>query len=212
MKLVSVFQKILYLSVFLTCLIIFLVQVSRFIERYIERETSISLNVQRYYIFCNIFYKLNLMENIIESFRTQLTEFPSVTICPDYSIAYRRDVLAKFNTTVGEIRSLNFPNLSISTSRFFDLVTQNLTEILTSLTIKTLEKDNGSSFIKTTMYDENIPSIFKRSSISEHFKIIDDKEWITHVYLLFGRCYSYNIPIDLKRRGVYEELKKFVYN
>ena len=75
--------------------------------------------------------------------------FPSLTICPDYDVAYKRDILAKYNTTVKKVRNLHFPNLTkhnITTREFFKIATFNLTEIVSKVDISTLHKFKDSNF------------------------------------------------------------------
>ena len=81
-----------------------------------------------------------MMMNII-NFSTTETEFPSFTICPDFDVAYKEDVLEKYKTSKWDMRGLRFPNTrskNLSTLQFFKMVTYNLTEIVTSMSIETI--------------------------------------------------------------------------
>ena len=145
-----------------------------------------------------------MMMNII-NFSTTETEFPSFTICPDFDVAYKEDVLEKYKTSKWDMRGLRFPNTrsnNLSTLQFFKMVTYNLTEIVTSMSIETIKKYPASTnFTKLTMYDLERVGL-QNDSITEKQIPLDEKKWISETYLLFGRCFSYVIPKLQKEHGV----------
>ena len=103
------------------------------------------------------------------------------------------------------MRGLRFPNTrskNLSTLQFFKMVTYNLTEIVTSMSIETIKKYPASTnFTKITMYDLEKLGI-QKDSITETKIPLDEKKWISETYLLFGRCFSYVIPKMQKEHGV----------
>ena len=68
-----------------------------------------------------------------------------MTICPDYQVAYKTDVLAKYNVTASDIRKFRFPKLTNLTSlEFFRMVTFELNEVLKDMYIEGAYKIKGS--------------------------------------------------------------------
>ena len=134
---------------------------------------------------------------------TSKTEFPSFTICPDYDVAYKKNVLEKYKVSRSDIRKLRFPDTRNLTSyEFFKIATFNLTEIVTSATIKTLRKyPKSTNYTKVEMYDVNNLGI-QNSTITTMKVVLDEKQWSSETYLHFGRCFSYTIPEIQKQHGV----------
>ena len=68
-----------------------------------------------------------------------------MTICPDYQVAYKTDVLAKYNVTASDIRKFRFPKLTnLTTLEFFNMVTFELNEVLKDMFIEGAYKIKGS--------------------------------------------------------------------
>ena len=68
-----------------------------------------------------------------------------MTICPDYLVAYKTDVLAKYNVTAWDIRKFRFPRLKNLTSlEFYQMVTFELNEVLKDMFIEGAYKIKGS--------------------------------------------------------------------
>lgn len=124
---------------------------------------------------------------------TNSTDFPSFTICPDYQVAYKDEFLG--NLSKNDIRSLKFP----ISWEFFTQITHNLTEIVKSVTVKTLKKLPGTNVTKTTFMDVLTQDFNYYSTRAEQIK---NEDWLSKTYLLFGRCFSFTIPSELKQRGV----------
>ena len=65
-----------------------------------------------------------------------MADFPSMTICPDYGVAYKTEILSKYNVTASDIRKFRFPKLKNMTSlEFFRMVTFELDEVLMDMFI-----------------------------------------------------------------------------
>ena len=65
--------------------------------------------------------------------------FPAFTICPEYFVAYKRDLLKMSGLDVRDLRtSLTYPsNLNMTPSEFFNRITYNMDDIIFSLEIGT---------------------------------------------------------------------------
>ena len=82
---------------------------------------------------------------MVFNFRSSIADFPSMTICPDYTVAYKTDVLAKYNVTDSDIRKFRFPKLKNLTSlEFYRMVTFELNEVLKDMFIGCAYKIKGS--------------------------------------------------------------------
>ena len=138
-------------------------------------------------------------------FSTTKVEFPSLTICPDYDVAYKEDILKEYKISIREIRKLRFPDTksqNLTSLDFFKLSTHNLTEIVTSMTIKTLKNyPPSTNFTKVTMYDVNKLGV-QNDTITTMKIPLNERHWTSQTYLLFGRCFSFAIPKNQKQHGV----------
>ncbi len=68
-----------------------------------------------------------MQENTDDIISTRIATFPSITICPDFHTAYKRDILARHGLAVDDIRKrIIFPKIlssNISMTAFFESVT-----------------------------------------------------------------------------------------
>ena len=118
---------------------------------------------------------------------TDNAEFPSLSICPDYHEAYNPKVLEKFNTSSHQMRDLKYPNTSFGSLHFFELSTYNLTEILKQMTIQFRQFENKLIYTKES---------------------IDEREWKQQNWPTLGRCFTYDLPMKLRKLDVrYIEVK-----
>ena len=177
-------MKALYALIFTICLVVFLVQSVGFFEKYLNKDTSVSLEITD----------------------TSRAIFPSLTICPDYDVAYKRKELEKYGTNVKNIRNLIFPNLNkfnLTTRDFFKMVTYNLTEIVSKVDISTLQTFNGSNATKLSIYD---PILYEDSDPPRSESVVhvplDDQHWKEYAYDNFGMCYNYKIPLEHRKLGI----------
>ena len=97
----------------------------------------------------------------------------------------------------------------MSSYQFFKIATFNLTEIVTSATIKTLRKyPTATNYTKIEMYDVNKLGI-QNNTVTTMKILLDEKQWFSETYLLFGRCFSYTIPGIQKKQGVSSPLHNY---
>ena len=104
-------------------------------------------------IFRNWIFSLGITfchENVIPYYSTANATFPSITICPDYYIAYKQEILTKFGITADDIRDrLKFPeNLKEpeTPGSFFQNVTFDLDETVAKIIFTTEKKPPNSNF------------------------------------------------------------------
>ena len=127
-----------------------------------------------------------------------------MTICPDYTVAYKTDELAKYNVTASDIRKFKFPKLENMTSlEFFREVTFDLDEVLMDMVIEAayiIEGTRVSSFYITENWPEGE---HPTERFYGHFMYLNFSEgWKTEYYKTFGRCYTYTIPDWIKKQRV----------
>ena len=83
-------------------------------------------------------------------YSTAEATFPSITICPDYENAYKRDILAKFRISVDDFRrKLKFPEPSKESESLGSLflnVTHDLDEIIAKIIFATGRKVPNTNF------------------------------------------------------------------
>ena len=92
-------------------------------------------------------------------FSTGKAPFPSMTICPHYNTAYRRDLLSNYKLTIDDLRKkLIFPKVAdsnISLSTIFEELTYNWEDMISGISIKTglkLENTNYTIFLFASNY------------------------------------------------------------
>ena len=178
------FFKVSYAVIFLALLITLLAVVQNFFERYLNKDTSVSLDIAE----------------------TKNAEFPSLTICPDYEVAYKRELLAEFGTNVDNMRDLIFPNLTsynLTTGEFVDLVTFNLSEIVSKLDIRTAYKLDNSSATKVTIAEKELFDVLEAQGSKTVIHVqLDNDHWNEYFYDNFGKCFNYQIPDKYKKLGI----------
>ena len=110
----------------------------------------------------------------------ETAEFPALTICPDYHVAYDRYFLNQFNTTVANMRKLDFPNnTNMTAAEFYDNASHSLKELLNYIEVRTYAKSEED--------DQKLPwFIFVLSSndtdIYKHSKVPLDKNNTSKIY------------------------------
>ena len=170
--------------IFVMCLVastgLFLRQAIVCISRFYSQETAISLDI----------------------INSEDVEFPVMTICPNYFDSYKYNVLNAYNTSADNIRDCIFPVTSNITSyEFYDLVTHELNETLTSVLIQIkheLQRD-GRKYHKVEYAFE------KPSNPKEYFLYLplDWKNWIVQKYQTFGKCFTFKVPDFLRRSQIH---------
>ena len=126
-------------------------------------------------------------------------EFPAITICPNFDIAYKSNILQVYNSSAMDIRNLKFPGTkheNMTSLDFFQKVTHSLTDILSKLSIRLKTKiDNKYNLF--TLYDSSYHNYLKNDS-NQMYIPISDGHWIIQNYLPFGRCFTFHVPRWLK--------------
>ena len=88
-------------------------------------------------------------------FSTDKAPFPSLTVCPHYNTAYRKDILSGFNLSVDDVRRRiifpKIPNLNnISLTKLFESFTHSWKDLIVGIVIKTglkMENTNYTIFL-----------------------------------------------------------------
>ena len=120
---------------------------------------------------------------MLDVLSTGESEFPAFTICPDYDVAYKSNILSQYDSNPDSMRKIQFPkSIDMSAKDFFELVTYSLEEILDSMTIRVTDKsENNTNYISVS---------------------IESNEWKSRTYLLFGRCYTYKMSTKIRELKV----------
>ena len=180
----EVLFRVSYALIFLILLGFLLAVVKDFFTKYLRNDTSISLDI----------------------LDTKNAEFPSLTVCPDYEVAYKRQKLAKFGTNEWNMRKSIFPDLApynLTTREFFNMVTFNLTEIVSQLDITTSHKFNNTNATKLSIVEKELFDDMeaKGSKTIIHIQL-DNDHWKEYHYDNFGNCYNYQIPAKYRKLGI----------
>ena len=144
------------------------------------------------------FRDCTLSSKTLSNLSTSKAEFPALTVCADYKVAYKWDVLKKYNLTPSHIRNLNFPPLSNSMTAvdFYNSVTHELEEIILDMNIKVANSTPYSNYVLTNDHDHE-------DHITVSVKTLDlTEDWLTLRYKTFGRCYTYCMPTRIKKQKV----------
>ena len=131
-------------------------------------------------------------------------EFPALTICPDYNDAFRKKELEKFNITKLDIRRHDFTKFNsstLSTLEQFERVTQDLQDVIEKFTIELTSPLEGSEYTKVS-YNTGKHSQEIGSNELINFLNENDTDWRTQYYMVFGKCFTYNIPKNHQRSQV----------
>ena len=134
----------------------------------------------------------------MNSFRSNLVDFPTFTLCPEYRAAFKDSILEKYNTSSNEMRGMKFPNnISKTTFELYMESTFDLDEVLKDMRIVT----NGAESGYTKFFIQNITDVEKLPKDGLVFDFTE-VEWKTQYYFTFGRCFSYTIPDSIKTQRV----------
>ena len=118
-------------------------------------------------------------------------QFPTATICPDYNIAYKSDILQAYHTTASDLRNNNYPKvLNLSSYELHDLATHELSDLLDELKISTLHsfEQKGSKYYK-------VKYGFQKQFNKETSSVpLDQNDWKEKRYQTLGRCFSFVPP------------------
>ena len=122
-------------------------------------------------------------------------QFPTATICPDYNIAYKSDILQAYHTTASDLRNNNYPKvLNLSSYELHDLATHELSDLLDELKISTLHsfEQKGSKYYK-------VKYGFQKQFNKETSSVpLDQNDWKEKRYQTLGRCFSF-VPQSFSR-------------
>ena len=138
--------------------------------------------------------------------KQQDATFPTFTICPESSFAYKKDVITKHGYThyndyncggKGTSRTkpcpfwiTNSSTENISPYDFFEEITHSVTEMIESITVHTLIPDTLGGY-KMVLEGRNL-----------------EKNVETQYHRPFGRCYTLSLEENIRQKGVrYLELK-----
>ena len=136
------------------------------------------------------------MTENLNIFSSEFAEFPAFTICPDYDVSYDSEFLKSYKVTPNDVRKLNFPNwINISASTFFQKATHEMPEVIKSIEIEAKSK------IPNTNYSE-FYFVYQNEFVEKphYMKIRPHLEnvLLTKNYTMFGRCYSFLVPKDIR--------------
>ena len=136
--------------------------------------------------------------------RSNFVIFPSITICPDYSVAYKKEALKKYGKTASNVRGLNFPHLENVTSlEFYYSVTYDLSEVLKDMFIETNSAHHPGIKYSNFLITNQDPDKHSTEEIDNHVLVLNmSQNWHSQNYKTFGRCYTYNMPDKIRNQRV----------
>ena len=140
-------------------------------------------------------------------------EFPAITICPNYEIAYKSDILNDYGISANDIRQLNFPKTkdqNLTSLEFFQKVSHSLTDIISKVTIRFKQKIN-KKYQLYTLYDPNVYNEVQNGSNVMYVPILD-VQWMVQNHLPFGRCFTFHVPLWLQLMQVCNAGRKVNYD
>ena len=130
-------------------------------------------------------------------FSSSIAEFPALSVCPAYHMAYKEDFLQKYNTTAKNMRKLDYPSsINMTAAEFHKQATHSLEEIVSKTQVKTSKKHPGTQFIKFNFVygkvkDANEEKYSETMTLGEA-----EKYWKKGLnYTVLGQCYSF-VPPD----------------
>ena len=129
-------------------------------------------------------------------------EFPALTICPDYFEAFKKNELQKFGISKGDIRGFNFMKFnstSLNTLEQYHKVTHNLADVIEKFTISLSRALEGSKVTKVSFIN-GPTNLIEGSKVK--LESLNEKDWITQYYQVFGRCFTYLMPDELRESQV----------
>ena len=127
-------------------------------------------------------------------------EFPAITICPNYEIAYKSDILETYGISAYDIRQLNFPKTkdqNLTSLEFFQKVSHSLTDIISKVSIRFKKKIN-SKYQLYSLYDPNAYIGVQNGSNVMHVPILEGQWMVQNHFTSFGRCFTYHVPLWLQ--------------
>ena len=123
-------------------------------------------------------------------------EFPAITICPNYEIAFKSDILKAYGSSAKDIRQLKFPKTNLTSLEFYQKVSHSLTDIVTKVAIRFKQKINNK-YQLYTLYDPNVYTGVQNGSNVMYVPILD-VQWMVQNHLPFGRCFTFHVPLWLQ--------------
>jgi hypothetical protein len=143
--------------------------------RYFKYETAVSFRIQS----------------------TELSTFPSFTICPAFLAAYISDILAQYGLTVSSFReNLEYPK-NVSSRDFFNMISHKVGDVIKHVVVNTRKKPNGTSYLY--FHFRNHSGVENNHvSHTEYLPFATDG-WTSYSHLTFGKCYSFTVPTRLRR-------------
>ena len=123
-------------------------------------------------------------------------EFPAITICPNYEIAFKSDILKAYGSSAKDIRQLKFPKTNLTSLEFYQKVSHSLTDIVTKVSIRFKQKINNK-YQLYTLYDPNVYTGVQNGSNVMYVPILD-VQWMVQNHLPFGRCFTFHVPFWLQ--------------
>ena len=109
-------------------------------------------------------------------------EFPAFTVCPEFSNAFKSDVLTKDKLTPSDLRKFNYPKY-VDSAKYLEEVSYSMSELVKDITVKIQENPSGISSTEFILFSSNINML----NYSDQF------------YHLFGRCYTFQIPLWIQK-------------
>ena len=130
-------------------------------------------------------------------------EFPTLTVCPDYTPAYKPEILHKYGMTTKDIKNFNYPsNITKSISEIYHQASHSIEELIEQIEISTIKKVNDSGANRFYLeFNSKVTKSYLEGSA--YFLAQNDHEyfWSVKNTTNFGQCYSMKTPkwiLDLK--------------
>ena len=163
------FETATYYFLFLISLVLFIRQNYLCIGNYIDDKSTMSSDIVS----------------------ANTAEFPAITICPEYDQAFKNVILKQNNLTNKDIRSLKFPKNGIKSLDFYEMITHNITKLVTELKISMVKPISGTNFTTVKLRDNMTNENPDRRIL---MKLLDEKDFIKQNYHTLGKCYTYEMP------------------
>ena len=110
-------------------------------------------------------------------------EFPAFTVCPEFSSAFKSDVLKKDKLTPSDLRKFNYPK-HVDSAKYLEKVSYNLSEVVKNISVNVQENSSGNNSTELILFSSNN---IKMMNYTDQF------------YHLFGRCYTFQIPLWIQK-------------
>ena len=162
---------------------------------------NVSLFLKQAFL-CFKLYKTDDSSMSVNMENTGDAEFPALTICPDYFEAFKEEELTKFNITKRDIRVfdfMKFNSTSLDTWEQYQKVTHNLQDIVEKFTISMTKALKGSRHTKVSFINGPMSQI---EGSKEKLESLDETNWTTQYYQVFGRCFTYKMPDELRESQI----------